>query len=132
MLRNKIIFVLLLVLFLGCKTKERIVEVPVDVVHTERIVNKDSIYFRDSVWTIIDRGKDTIVIKEYNLQIREKYLTDTVHKVDSIPVTIKVETVKEVNKLHSWQKGLMAVGGVGVLGLLITIIYFITKWKLRL
>jgi hypothetical protein len=63
-------------------------------------------------------------------KIKETFKTDTVLKRDSIPVIVEVEKVVEVNKLHSWQKILMWIGGVGLLVLLGIGINKFKIWKL--
>ena len=43
---------------------------------------------------------------------RDKLVTDTVCRVDSIPYIKTVEKTIKVNELKSWQKSLMSIGGV--------------------
>ena len=92
----------------------------------------DSIYVHDSIFTLI-KG-DTVYIsknKETNHLINK---TDTIVKTDTISVPIeitkivtKTETcVKEVNKLHWWQKILMSIGGIVFI---LIIIYIVLKIK---
>lgn len=92
----------------------------------------DSIYVHDSIFTLI-KG-DTVYIsknKETNHLINK---TDTIVKTDTISVPIeitkivtKTETcVKEVNKLHWWQKILMSIGGIVFI---LIIIYTVLKIK---
>lgn len=116
--------VLLSILLLSCRTKERIVEVPVETIRTEYKTNRiyDSIFVKDSVDRFI-RGDTVFLYKEHSL-IKYRDRVDTLIVRDTIPKLIKVETVKEVkvNVIHWWQEALMWLGGVLGLGLLITVI----------
>ena len=123
----------LTLLLQGCKTKEYI-EVPVEVekVKTEYIHQRDSIYLHDSIATYIVQKGDTVFVDRCKYKIKEVYKTDTVIKIDSIPKVIKVreKQIVEVNKVHTWQKALMWVGGVGILVLLGFLINKFKIWKL--
>lgn len=84
-------------LFVGCST---IKYVPVEKVVRDSTkvteIQYDSIYiFKDR---LVDKGKDTIYIKEIETEYRYKLLRDTLVNVqiDSIPYEVKVEVVKEV------------------------------------
>ena len=94
----------------------------------------DSIYVHDSIFTLI-KG-DTVYIsknKETNHLVNK---TNTIVKTDTISVPIeitkivtKTETcVKEVNKLHWWQKILMSIGGIVFILILIYIVLKIKKF----
>lgn len=113
----------------GCKTTEYI-KVPVETVRTEYKVQKDSIYLHDSINVYTETKGDTVYITKLKYKIKETFKTDTVLKRDSIPVIVEVEKVVEVNKLHSWQKTLMWIGGVGLLVLLGMGINKFKIWKL--
>ena len=113
----------------GCKTTEYI-KVPVETIRTEYKVQKDSIYLHDSINVYTETKGDTVYITKLKYKIKETFKTDTVLKRDSIPVIVEVEKVVEVNKLHSWQKTLMWIGGVGVLVLLGFVINKFKIWKL--
>lgn len=113
----------------GCKTTEYI-KVPVETVRTEYKVQKDSIYLHDSINVYTETKGDTVYITKLKYKIKETFKTDTVLKRDSIPVIVEVEKVVEVNKLHSWQKTLMWIGGVGLLVLLGIGINKFKIWKL--
>lgn len=125
-------FLITLLILQSCIKKEYI-EVPVEVekVKKEYITKIDSVYFRDSVNTFIFQKGDTIIQTNTKYIIREKFSVDTVHKIDSIPKIIKVTEIKEVNKLHGWQKLLMLLGGVGILGFIIFILNKFKIWKLK-
>ena len=113
----------------GCKTTEYI-KVPVETIRTEYKVQKDSIYLHDSINVYTETKGDTVYITKLKYKIKETFKTDTILKRDSIPVIVEVEKVVEVNKLHSWQKTLMWIGGVGVLVLLGFVINKFKIWKL--
>lgn len=101
----------------ACKTIEKTVEVPVEVIKKEYIhdVKIDSVVIRDS----IDRYLKGDTFFVYKLQIKFKYInnTDTIMRIDTIPKIITTTTIKEkkVNHLYWWQKILMGVGGITLL-----------------
>ncbi len=98
-----ILFIGLVGLFSGCKSKT--LYVPVESVKTEYInkYQRDSIYIKDSVmYKILG---DTIYIEKYMYRYRDKAIHDTIIKTDSIqvPYPVKGDTV-EVNKLNWYQE----------------------------
>lgn len=120
-----------LIIALCCCCKgPKYIEVPVETIRTEYIVNKDSIYIHDSIWTLIDRAGDTVYIEKFKLKYKTIYKTDTVCKTDTIPKIVKVTETIEVNKLRKWQKGLMWLGVVFIIIVGGSIIYKFGKWKL--
>lgn len=123
------IILMFTLLLSGCKTTEYI-KVPVETIRTEYKVQKDSIYLHDSINVYTETKGDTVYITKLKYKIKETFKTDTVLKRDSIPVIVEVEKVVEINKLHSWQKTLMWIGGVGVLVLLGFVINKFKIWKL--
>lgn len=123
------IILMFTLLLSGCKTTEYI-KVPVETIRTEYKVQKDSIYLHDSINVYTETKGDTVYITKLKYKIKETFKTDTVLKRDSIPVIVEVEKVVEVNKLHSWQKTLMWIGGVGLLVLLGIGINKFKIWKL--
>ena len=116
-------------LFSGCKTVEY-VKVPVETIKIEYRTQKDSIYLHDSINVYTEAKGDTVYITKVKYKVKEAFRTDTILKRDSIPVIVEVEKVVEVNKLHSWQKSLMWIGGVGLLVLLGIGIKKFKIWKL--
>lgn len=124
-----LLFTVLTFTFSSCKTKEYI-EVPVETIKTEYIHQIDSIYLHDSIFTQITQRGDTVFIDRFKYKVKEVYKIDTVHKTDTIPKIVKVTETIEVNKLHSWQKSLMWIGGVGIFGLLAFLIRKFSIWKL--
>ena len=123
------IILMFTLLLSGCKTTEYI-KVPVETIRTEYKVQKDSVYLHDSINVYTETKGDTVYITKLKYKIKETFKTDTVLKRDSIPVIVEVEKVVEVNKLHSWQKTLMWIGGVGLLVLLGIGINKFKIWKL--
>ena len=123
------IILMFTLLLSGCKTTEYI-KVPVETIRTEYKVQKDSIYLHDSINVYTETKGDTVYITKLKYKIKETFKTDTVLKRDSIPVIVEVEKVVEVNKLHSWQKTLIWVGGVGLLVLLGFVLNKFKIWKL--
>ena len=63
-------------------------------------VQRDSIYYRDSVFTYV-KG-DTLIIKEYHDRVHDIGTSDTVymHKVDTVTIN-QLKTV-EIEKTQSW------------------------------
>lgn len=131
---------LLSLLFAGCKGKEYIterVEVPVVVTqeHTVESVKidhiRDTLIQRDSVYHYI-KGDTTIIERWHYLQGTTNIAkVDTLHIYDSVPYPVATtkETIKteQVNVLHWWQKTLIAVGGVAIIAILLTIVYKVRK-----
>lgn len=122
-----LLILVLSTLLIGC-THIKYVEVPKEIVHTEyqtQLVH-DSIYQLDSIF--IKEMNDTILIEKYKYKTKYNTVRDTIVVNDTIVNTVikNVETVKEVNKLHTWQKILMSIG---VILSLLLIGYFIIKLK---
>lgn len=118
---KNLILVLFLLLSTACITT-RTVEVPVEITKTEYIhdIQKDSVFIRDSVDRIING--DTVIIYKEKTVTKYIFKSDTVVKEDSIPKPIYIETIKEVNKLHWYQKTLMYIGLFVIIIVLIRII----------
>ena len=116
---KKIIIILILLTFAGCKTKT--VLVPVDRVKIEYRdrLRIDSVYNRDTIQ--IYKKNDTIYYEKTRWRERFKIDTVSVVRVDSIPY--KVEVVKEVNKLTKWQK--LRLNTLNILVLIIAAYLFI-------
>lgn len=116
-----IILVLLFCFALSCTTT-KLVEVPIEKTKTEYL-NKilyDSIYIRDS----IDRytNGDTVFIYKQKTELKYKYKTDTIIKIDSIPYPVYIDNTVEVNKLKWYQSGLMVLGIVFILCILFIVL----------
>ena len=78
----------------------------------------DSIYiYRDRY---MDRSKDTIYLKETEIEYRYQFLCDTVRIIqcDSIPYEVMVTEIKEVKYIPWWNKTLSWIGGICILFIL--------------
>ena len=133
-----LVCLLLSLLFAGCKKgyiTER-VEVPVVVTqeHTIESVKidhvRDTLIQRDSIYHYV-QGDTTIIERWHYLQGTTNIAkVDTLHIYDSVPypvtTTKEVTRIEEVNRLHWWQKALIAIGGIALIcgGLWIS-------WKVR-
>lgn len=122
-----IICVLLVLSFIGCRS--RIQYVPVESVRTEYKdrLQRDSIYFLDSVY-VRDKG-DTVFIDRLRYLYKDKLITDTLLVSDTIRVPYPVE-----KELTRWQQTKMDVGGwaMGVLsGIVLLGIGYIVRWLIR-
>ena len=116
-MKKLLIFIVCLFLLGACKTIEKTVEVPVEVIKKEYIHDTkiDSIIVRDSIDRFL-KG-DTFFIYKLQTKFKFTYKTDTIIRTDTIPKIITTTTVKEkkVNHLYWWQKILMWVGGITLL-----------------
>lgn len=116
-----LLIAILLFLCISCSTTKVVeVEVPVETVRTEYVNNiqYDSIHVRDSIDRFI-KG-DTVFLYKYRDIYKYKYRTDTVVKVDSIQVPVRITTTKEVevNKIKGYQYFFMYSGIAFILILL--------------
>lgn len=113
---------LLLPLLSGCKTTKY---VPVETVRYQdsvRLVErKDSVFVHDSVYIHQWAAGDTQWVEKVTVhtRYRDRWRADTVivHRRDSVPYP--VEVIKEVIRyqLRWWQKPLVWLGGLSLLGL---------------
>lgn len=113
---------LCITLLSGCKTRYITQEVPV-VVHERDSIYKvqqfhthDTLIMRDSVTTYI-KGDTVHYEKWHYLQaVNNVARVDTVYKDRNIevPVTVTTTELREVNKLHWWQKALMWLGAFAI------------------
>lgn len=102
----------------------------VEVKHDSTIVTKlkvDSVYFYKD--RFVEKGKDTIYIKEVEYKYKYQLLRDTLVKVqvDSIPYKVEVEKIIEVPRKRTWFDYISYVCLGLVIGALIT---WICKKKL--
>ena len=86
-----------LLLLCSCRSPQVVVEhrVERDTVY-KSIVCFDSTYVSHDVWA--DRSKDTILIREHDIEYRYRLLHDTIREVriDSIPYTVTITKREEV------------------------------------
>lgn len=117
---------LCITLLTGCKTRYITQEVPV-VVHERDSIYKvntlqvhDTLIYRDSVFHLI-KGDTILIEKWHTLQaVNHVARVDTVYKDRNVevPVTVTKTEVREINKIHWWQKALMWLGAfaIGICG----------------
>ena len=86
--------------FSSCASTKHVETIPLETLrHDTLYINKehyDSIYIDNS--HLIDRGGDTIVIKDTNTEYRFRFLRDTIKVIqrDSIPYEVTVIETKEI------------------------------------
>ena len=103
----------------GCKATKVIEQVPVYVHDTTATVKEvyDST-FVDRWHTVYQKG-DTVYDTKTITITKTVTKTDTAYKVVERPVTVtQTETVEVEKPLRWWQKGLMWMGVIGLLGLM--------------
>lgn len=122
-----LIILFIFIIMLSC-TSTKYIEVPTETIKTEYKDNivKDIIYVKDS--SDINIRGDTIYKTKYIYKYIYKIDTIAIYRTDSIPKVIKVESVKEVNKLKNWQIILMVLGGGAIIIIISNVKRFI--WKL--
>lgn len=112
-----------LILF-GCKTTY----VPVEyktIEYVDRYV-LDSVFHRDTVR--IEKRNDTVFNEV--IRWRERFKVDTISsvRIDSIPFTVEVEKIIEVNKLTWWQNLRLKVSNIILLiGVGLVLFYLIFR-----
>lgn len=132
------VMIVLLLLFplLCCSCTKRVyeteyVETPVYFHDTLRttIFSHDTTIVKDSVYFAV-KG-DTIFKERYNTKWQIKVAHDTVMRFVEKPVEVvsikEVEKQLEVNRIYWWQKVLMWIGVVGIVGILVTIYFNVRK-----
>lgn len=93
-------------------------------------IQYDSIYVASNHY--IDRSKDTILIKDKQIEYRYRLLRDTIFvkqieiKHDSIPYEVRITEVKQIKYIPPWVKPLAFIGAII---LLVLLIYLFTKLK---
>lgn len=119
----------------GCSPRVVTKEVPVTVHDSVRVVSVeqrvDTIWqfsaerIKDTLWldtsTVASLGMPTIRHDRLTERTTDKgkvrvvSSTDTIYVEREVPVPVKEMVVREVNKLHWWQKVLMWAGGIALL-----------------
>ncbi len=113
-MKTSYILITLIFVMASCGKRVIVQEVPVITEHTtvqhHTDIVRDTLLMRDSIYHYI-KG-DTVVIERWHhvANVSKMVVTDTVR--DTIPkvVTVTKTEVKEVNRLHWWQKALMWLG----------------------
>ena len=118
---KRLVYIIILLILAVCFTSCRTQYIPVESVRTEYktrdSIRIDSIYQRDSIYTLV-KG-DTVYLYRYKYRYLTTNRTDTILKNDSIRVPYPVE-----KKLNRWQSIKMELGGwaFGIIILFILII----------
>ena len=130
MKQNLCIVILVAVLLVGCKAKERVVTVEKVRTDTTYITKhqRDSVWLHDSIH-VTEKG-DTIRIERWHTKYIEKATHDTLyqHKTDSVPVPYPVEKLVE-RELTWWQQTRMHLGEALLAIAGIAVVVFVIKRK---
>ena len=129
---NLCLIILVAVLLVGCKTKERVVTVEKVRNDTTYITKhqRDSVWLHDSIH-VTEKG-DTIRIERWHTKYVEKATHDTLyqHKTDSVPVPYPVEKLVE-RELTWWQQTRMHLGEALLALAGIAVVVFVVRRKLK-
>ena len=127
---NLCLIILVAVLLVGCKTKERVVTVEKVRNDTTYITKhqRDSVWLHDSIH-VTEKG-DTIRIERWHTRYIEKATHDTLyqHKTDSVPVPYPVEKLVE-RELSWWQQTRMHLGEALLALAGIAVVVFVLKGR---
>ena len=128
---NLCLIILVALLFVGCKTKEKVVTVEKVRNDTTYITKhqRDSVWLHDSIH-VTEKG-DTIRIEKWHTKYIEKATHDTLyqHKTDSVPVPYPVEKLVE-RDLSWWQQTRMHLGEALLALAGIAVAVFVVRRKL--
>ena len=127
-----------LIISLVCCSCSSTKEIPLKSLHEYLVhdtivlhnIQYDSFYVASNHY--IDRSKDTILIKDKQIEYRYRLLRDTIFvkqieiKHDSIPYKVRITEVKQVKYIPPWVKPLAFIGAIS---LLVLLIYIFTKLK---
>ena len=131
-MKNLCLIILVALLLVGCKTKERVVTVEKVRNDTTYITKhqRDSVWLHDSIH-VTEKG-DTIRIEKWHTKYIEKATHDTLyqHKTDSVPVPYPVEKLVE-RELSWWQQTRMHLGEALLALAGIAVVVFVIKRKLK-
>lgn len=102
---KKLILILAISLAIaGCKSVQYVPVEKVKIEYRDREkIQKDTIIRRDSI-RIHEKG-DTVFVERFRdiFKYRDRFVRDSIHIHDSIPVPYPVEKIKEVHVLTRWQ-----------------------------
>lgn len=113
----------------SCRTVQ-MVEVPVPIHDTSYITHNihDSVFVENTITEFL-KG-DTVVREKTKIMYREKLRVDTLLTYKEVPVEVKIETTKFVEKQLNWlQKTLMGMGVCFIISVLISLGIFIIGLK---
>ena len=129
-MKNFCLVILVALLLVGCKTKERVVTVEKVRTDTTYITKhqRDSVWLHDSIH-VTEKG-DTIRIERWHTKYIEKATHDTLyqHKTDSVPVPYPVEKLVE-RELTWWQQTRMHLGEALLALAGIAVVVFVIKGR---
>ena len=128
---NFCIVILVAVLLVGCKTKERVVTVEKvrnDTTYITKL-QRDSVWLHDSIH-VTEKG-DTIRIEKWHTKYVEKATHDTLYQAthDTIPQPYPVEKLVE-RELTWWQQTRMHLGEALLALAGIAVVVFVIRRKL--
>ena len=131
MKQNFCIVILVALLLVGCKTKERVVTVEKVRSDTTYITKhqRDSVWLHDSIH-VTEKG-DTIRIEKWHTKYVEKATHDTLYQAthDTIPQPYPVEKLVE-RELTWWQQTRMHLGEALLALAGIAVVVFVVRRKL--
>ena len=131
-MKNLCIVILVAVLLVGCKTKERVVTVEKVRTDTTYITKhqRDSVWLHDSIH-VTEKG-DTIRIERWHTKYIEKATHDTLYQAthDTIPQPYPVEKLVE-RELSWWQQTRMHLGEALLALAGIAVAVFVIKRKIK-
>jgi hypothetical protein len=132
MKQNFCFVILVAVLLVGCKTKERVVTVEKVRNDTTYITKhqRDSVWLHDSIH-VTEKG-DTIRIEKWHTKYVEKATHDTLYQAthDTIPQPYPVEKLVE-RELTWWQQTRMHLGEALLALAGIAVVVFVIKRKIK-
>ena len=130
-MKNLCLIILVAVLLVGCKTKERVVTVEKVRTDTTYITKhqRDSVWLHDSIH-VTEKG-DTIRIERWHTKYVEKATHDTLYQAthDTIPQPYPVEKLVE-RELSWWQQTRMHLGEALLALAGIAVVVFVVRRKL--
>jgi cell division protein FtsL len=131
-MKNLCLIILVAVLLVGCKTKERVVTVEKVRTDTTYITKhqRDSVWLHDSIH-MTEKG-DTIRIEKWHTKYVEKATHDTLYQAthDTIPQPYPVEKLVE-RELTWWQQTRMHLGEALLAIAGIAVVMFVIKRKIK-
>lgn len=127
-----------LIICLACCSCGSTKVVPIETIRDNQVhdtlyinnVQYDSIYVSQDRY--VDRSRDTILIRQHDVEYRYKFLRDTIEHIklevrhDSIPYEVRITEFKEVQHFPPWCKWLSVIGGIAVL---ILVSYIVVKLR---
>lgn len=113
----------------SCRTIQT-VEVPIPIHDTTYLTKNvhDSVFVENTIKEFV-KG-DTVFLVETKIKYKEKLRVDTIMTYKEVPVELKIETTKFVEKELNWlQKTLIGLGVCFIISVLIAIAIFILGLK---